>query len=230
MATEIIMPALGMAQESGILVNWLKTEGETVAKGEPLMEVETDKATVEIEAPASGILANVTAVPGDKVPVGTTIAFIVGPGESVARPLKPPSVAPRFAEKPEAQKKTAQPADRDVQPAAGRIPASPAARRIAREQGIELARIKGSGPQGSVVAEDVLRVVQNQAPAAAAREIITSTLPLTTMRRVVGERMALSKQTAPHFYVSLDVDMTEAEKQRAKRKEQGGKSSRPSMI
>ncbi len=223
MATEIIMPALGMAQESGILVNWLKAEGETVSKGEPLMEVETDKATVEIEAPASGILAHVTAAPGDKVPVGTTIAVIAAPGESVVRLVEGPSVAPRFAEKTEAQKIMTQPTDPNVLAATGRILASPAARRIAREHGIELTQVKGAGPQGSVVAEDVLRVLQEQAPATAERDITISPVPLTTMRRVVGERMALSKQTAPHFYVSSDVDMTEAEKQRAKRKEQGTK-------
>jgi pyruvate dehydrogenase E2 component (dihydrolipoyllysine-residue acetyltransferase) len=217
------MPALGMAQESGILVNWLKAEGETVSKGEPLMEVETDKATVEIEAPASGILAHVTAAPGDKVPVGTTIAVIAAPGESVVRLVERPSVAPRFAEKTEAQQKMAQPTDPSVLTATGRLLASPAARRIAREHGIELTQVKGAGPQGSVVAEDVLRVLQEQAPATAERGITISPVPLTTMRRVVGERMALSKQTAPHFYVSLDVDMTEAERQRAKRKEQGTK-------
>ena len=217
------MPALGMAQESGILVSWLKAEGETVAKGEPLMEVETDKATVEIEAPASGILANVTAVPGDKVAVGTTIALIVGRGESVARAVRQPSAAPHIAEKTDAQKKTSQPTEHHIPAVPGRILASPAARRIAREQGIELAKVKGTGPGGSVVAEDVLRAVQKRAPVTAGPEVGASTLPLTTMRRVVGERMTLSKQTAPHFYVSLDVDMTEAEKQRAKHKEQGAK-------
>jgi len=82
MATDVIMPALGVAQEKGTLINWLKTEGQSVTKGEPLMEVETDKATVEIEAPASGTLANVTASPGDEVPVGNKIALILAPGEN----------------------------------------------------------------------------------------------------------------------------------------------------
>src|SRR5436309_13564651 len=85
MATDVIMPALGMAQEKGTLVNWLKAEGEAVTKGEPLMEVETDKAAVEIEAPASGILTNVTASAGDEIPVGNKIAVILAPGE-VATP------------------------------------------------------------------------------------------------------------------------------------------------
>src|SRR5262245_29487976 len=81
MATDVIMPALGVAQEKGTLLNWRKTEGQSVTKGEPLMEVETDKATVEIEAPASGILANVTASAGDEIPVGNKIAVILAPGE-----------------------------------------------------------------------------------------------------------------------------------------------------
>src|ERR1043166_2642754 len=81
MATDVIMPALGVAQETGTLLNWLKAEGQSVTKGEPLMEVETDKATVEIEAPASGILANVAASAGDEIPVGNKIAVILAPGE-----------------------------------------------------------------------------------------------------------------------------------------------------
>ena len=85
MATDVIMPALGVAQEKGTLLNWLKAEGQPVTKGEPLMEVETDKATVEIEAPASGILTNVTASAGDEIPVGNKIAVILAPGE-VATP------------------------------------------------------------------------------------------------------------------------------------------------
>src|SRR3990170_5269114 len=81
MATDVIMPALGVAQQTGILLKWLKAEGQSVSKGEPLMEVETDKATVEIEAPASGILTNVIAQAGDVIPVGQRIALILGPGE-----------------------------------------------------------------------------------------------------------------------------------------------------
>ena len=95
MATDVIMPALGVAQEKGTLLNWLKAEGQSVTKGEPLMEIETDKATVEIEAPASGILTNVTAVPGDEVPVGNKIAVILAPGE-MATPATPQAPHPRI--------------------------------------------------------------------------------------------------------------------------------------
>src|SRR5687767_3149626 len=94
MPTNVIMPALGVAQEKGTLINWLKGEGQTVSKGEPLMEVETDKATVEIEAVASGLLANVTAAPGDDVPVGQTIALILAPGETAPEKTATPALAP----------------------------------------------------------------------------------------------------------------------------------------
>ena len=90
MATEVIMPALGMAQEKGTLLNWLKAEGEAVKKGEPLMEVETDKATVEVAAPASGLLSDGAAAAGDEIPVGQKIAVIVAPGE--APPTKRPTL------------------------------------------------------------------------------------------------------------------------------------------
>ena len=95
MPTDVIMPALGVAQEKGTLINWLKTEGQPVTKGEPLMEIETDKATVEIEAPGSGILTQVVAKPGDEVPVGQIVALLLAPGE-VASATAPPYPHPRF--------------------------------------------------------------------------------------------------------------------------------------
>src|SRR5262249_18735146 len=94
MATDVIMPALGMAQEKGTLLAWLKKAGDAVKKGEPLMEVETDKATVEVEAPASGVLQNVTAKEGDEIPVGKTIAIIAAPGEIAKESGKPPHPSP----------------------------------------------------------------------------------------------------------------------------------------
>jgi pyruvate dehydrogenase E2 component (dihydrolipoamide acetyltransferase) len=222
MPTEIVMPALGMAQESITLVRWLRAEGETVAKGDPLMEVETDKAVVEIEAPASGTLSNVTAAPGDRVPVGNTIAMILAPGErgpKAARQLTGHLVTPAGSE---VKKKTQLPAARGlVFP--GRIAASPAARRIAREKGIDLARVKGTAPGGSIVAEDVSRAAVGQRPVLPGSVPTTASTPLSPMRRVVGERMAQSKQTVPHFYVSVEVDMSAVEGQRTKRKGQGAK-------
>src|SRR5512139_3906213 len=137
MPTHVIMPALEMAQDSGTLVAWLKREGETVAKGEPLMEVETDKVTVEIEAPASGVLSAVRARAGDTVPVGQTIALILAPGETAAVPAgAAPVPAP------------AAPPDR------ARLEATALARRMADEHGLDLARVKPDG--GRVEKADVL--------------------------------------------------------------------------
>jgi len=226
MPTNVIMPALGVVQERGTLINWLKAEGQTVSKGEPLMEVETDKATVEIEAPASGILARVNAAKGDEVPVGQTIALILAPGETAPEEATRPELAsssetfkPAFAEvKPENPIRIASPMPRVP---GSRVLASPAARRIAREEGIDIARLNGSGPEGSVLAADVWRAREGQAPQRDRLQQPARLVPLSPMRRIVGERMTHSKQTAPHFYISMDIDMTGIAGMRAKWRERG---------
>ena len=217
MATDVIMPALGVAQEKGTLINWLKTEGQSVTKGEPLMEVETDKATVEIEAPASGTLANVTASPGDEVPVGNKIALILAPGEnaedtSAERSTVAPARAEAAPQSPAKAGKAPAPA-KETRPS-GIIQASPAARRIARERGLDLSTLRGSGPGGAILAEDVTRSVASERPGSGGPPQVKETVQLTPMRRIVGERMAKSKQSAPHFYLSMDVDMTEIARKR----------------
>jgi pyruvate dehydrogenase E2 component (dihydrolipoamide acetyltransferase) len=240
MATDVIMPALGVAQEKGTLLNWRKAEGQRVAKGEPLMEIETDKATVEIEAPASGILTNVTASAGDEIPVGNKIAVILAPGEAAPpatvqnpHPAPLPEGEGRSEARPLARGEgsaegrpatsTATPpteATSQIWPHVGeRILASPAARRIARERGVDIAPLKGSGPGGSVLAEDVLRATTSQPTAAGTAPKIKETVQLTPMRRIIAERMANSKQTAPHFYLTMHVDMTEVDRQRTASKE-----------
>src|SRR3954467_14542164 len=123
MPADVIMPALGMAQETGKVVRWLRADGDTVAKGEPLLEVETDKVTVEIEAPADGTLASVSAPEGAEVPVGTVIALVLAAGEEATAPPAKPL-------------------------------ASPKARRLAAERGVDLAALAGSGPGGALVASD----------------------------------------------------------------------------
>ena len=220
MATDVIMPALGIAQEKGSLVSWLKKEGEPVTKGEPLMEVETDKATVEVEAPASGVLAHVTAAPGDEVPVGQRIAVILAPGEFLPREsarAAPPSAAPAVpAVSPPEPSSVSRVRAAPIQ---GRIAASPAARRIAKERGVDLASLKGSGPKGEIVAQDVQRAKEMETGAPGGPPRVKETVPLSAMRRIVGERMSKSKQTAPHFYVSMEVDMSEVNRKRAEWKE-----------
>src|SRR5262245_47775107 len=160
MATSVVMPALEMAQETGKIISWLKKEGDAINKGEPLLEIETDKAVVEVEAMADGILAGVKSQEGDVVPVGVTIAWIVAPGEN------PP--AETTTTSPSARKVTEQvsgpqpsPSGRGGPGLAGpgegpRGQISPKARRLAKEKGVDLATLKGSGPDGTIISNDVL--------------------------------------------------------------------------
>jgi pyruvate dehydrogenase E2 component (dihydrolipoamide acetyltransferase) len=175
------MPALGMAQETGKLVRWLKREGEQVAKGEPLMEVETDKATVEVEAPASGTVAAVTAAEGDEVAVGKAIALILASGESV------PSVA--------------------AAPSAHRPAASPKARRLASERGVDIAHVAGTGPGGAVLEEDIL-----QAGGAGGRAE-------SAVWRAMAQNVSRSWREAPHFFVISEVDATALVERRVRESE-----------
>jgi pyruvate dehydrogenase E2 component (dihydrolipoamide acetyltransferase) len=184
MAVSVVMPALEMAQDTGKLVSWRKQEGEPVRKGEMLLEVETDKAVVEVEAAADGILAGVTAKPGDVVQVGRTIAWLVQPGEA------PPTIAlPDVATGPRAE--------------AARI--SPKARRLAQERGVDISRLTGSGPGGEILADDVLAAV-GAGVAASAKAPSASPEPVPTIGRLMAERTTHSWTTVPHFFVTRDVD------------------------
>jgi pyruvate dehydrogenase E2 component (dihydrolipoamide acetyltransferase) len=257
MATSVIMPALEMTQESGRLVSWLKRDGDSVTKGEPLMEIETDKVTIEIEAPASGILGGVLVKENDVVPVGRTIAWILEPGEKAPasapldshvsgrarldnqpQPVEAPRAAAsvdisplarRIAEEhgidPAALKSNGRRiekadvlayihAARQARPQPGsvptalntsipsgvsfptaRIPASPKARRLASERGIDLAAIEGSGPNGAILSTDVPLTIK---PAG-------SLETPGTVWRLMAERMTASWTTVPHFYLIREV-------------------------
>jgi pyruvate dehydrogenase E2 component (dihydrolipoamide acetyltransferase) len=228
MATDVIMPALGMAQEKGTLIAWLKKPGDPVKKGEPLMEIETDKATVEVEAPASGVLENVTAKEGDEIAVGKTIAVIAAPGEKPGAAAAAKSKAEtKPAVKSEKQSPApAREARAETAAPSGRIAASPAARRIAKENNLDLAALKGSGPDGSIVAEDVVRAGGREKEAASdGPPRVKETVALSAMRRIVAKRMTESKRTAPHFYVGIDVDMSTVEKRRGELKQKGAAPS-----
>ncbi|HUY73768.1 MAG TPA: dihydrolipoamide acetyltransferase family protein [Candidatus Dormibacteraeota bacterium] len=190
------MPALGMAQETGKLVRWLKREGEQVAKGEPLMEVETDKAAVEIESPASGTLAAVTAAEGDDVAVGQAIAVILAAGETAAD-VKPRPVAGPGPEGAATTQHAPDPAQVRAETRAastGRAAASPKARRLAAERGVDLSKLRGSGPDGAIVEEDVLQAGEG----AAADE--------PPLWRAMAQNVTRSWKDAPHFFVMRDVD------------------------
>ena len=218
MATEVKLPRLGQGMESGTIVKWLKSEGDSVEKGEPLYELDTDKVTQEVEAEASGVLLRI-AIPEGEVEVGRTIAFIGAEGEET-----PAAEAPKEEKKVEAPvaEPPAQPApSTNGSTTNGRIKASPLARRIARERGIELSQIRGTGPDGRIVAEDVERA---QAPAAAASvaQAVPSgeveSRPLTSIRKTIARRLTQA-WTVPAFQLTVNADMTRANELVAKQRE-----------
>ena len=163
------LPRLGQGMESGTIVRWLKQEGDRVEKGEALYELDTEKVTQEVEAEASGVVLKILAAEGDEVEVGKAVVVIGEEGEEVETPAEEPKREEPKAEQTQREPEPEPPAERvetpDIQRADGRIKASPLARRIARERGIDLARVRGTGPEGRIVAEDVERA--EVAPAAA---------------------------------------------------------------
>jgi pyruvate dehydrogenase E2 component (dihydrolipoamide acetyltransferase) len=301
MATNVIMPALEMAQETGKVVRWLKSPGDSVRKGEPILEIETDKVTVEIEAPASGVLGNVTAQEGDVVPVGQTIAVIAAPGEvaaaqpaaarggaaaerasagsahatgaragvsavapanapvranaaasasatagsapAAASAVKASPLARKIAEQHGvdiAQIKTASgrvekadvlayvdsltAATPAADGAARLVAASPKARRLAAERGLDVTALRGSGPAGAVLAEDVVAAKPAAAPAPRVAEAPAAAAPgVSTVWRIMAERMTQSWTSAPHFCLVREVNASRliAWRERAKQQVAG---------
>ena len=204
MAISIVMPALEMAQETGKLLAWRKNEGEHVTKGEPLLEIETDKAVVEVEAPGDGLLAGVTAQIGDEIPVGQTIAWLVKPGETPPSGKETKSPSTRATTAPDDVSSAAPPAADGHAVSTPQI--SPKARRLAKELSVDFAQIPGTGPGGVITAEDVQAFAIAKSPCAAA---ISAAEPLSKIARLMAERTTHSWTTVPHFFVSRDVDCTE---------------------
>jgi pyruvate dehydrogenase E2 component (dihydrolipoamide acetyltransferase) len=208
MAFSVVMPALEMAQETGKLIAWRKQEGDRVTKGEPLLEIETDKAVVELEAPADGILVGITASPGAEIPVGQTIAWIVAPGE------KPP--ADESFSSPGARaiaQSTNEPAHAAATaPAQAVAPGariSPKARRLAKELGVEVSSLHGSGPGGEILASDVQASAVAPASSVAAPAKNASSLEVpTSIGRLMAERTTQAWTTVPHFFVSREIEAT----------------------
>jgi len=244
MPTNVIMPALELAQESGKVLHWLKSPGDTVTKGEPLVEIETDKVTTEIEAPASGVLGDVTGRAGEVVPVGQTIALIFAPGEarSVGQvPAPPPRAGGAAAVPAPAATVKASPLAREiarehgvdlaqVRAAGGKIEkadvlahiasrkeaaavdgtparlpaASPKARRLAAERGLDIRALRGSGPGGAVLAADIAVAELREAPSTPRAEAPG----VGTVWRIMAERMTASWTSAPHFYLFREVNVS----------------------
>jgi pyruvate dehydrogenase E2 component (dihydrolipoamide acetyltransferase) len=210
-ANEVKLPRLGQGMEAGTITKWLKAPGDTVAKGEPLFEIDTDKVTQEVESDYAGVLLKITLESGE-APVGQTIAYIGKEGEEVTEAAAPtPKAAPAPAPEPDSAKPNQ---IRESAPASGsnggRIKASPLARRIARERGIDLSSLSGTGPDGRIVAEDVERgeVSRPAAPAAVPTGEIES-IPLTNIRKTIARRLTAAWE-APVFQLTVSADMTRA--------------------
>jgi pyruvate dehydrogenase E2 component (dihydrolipoyllysine-residue acetyltransferase) len=260
MPTNLIMPALELAQETGKIIHWLKRPGDSVQKGEPVVEIETDKVTVELEAPASGVLRDVTAREGDVVPVGRTIAVVFAAGETGgaagAAPVVPAARAPADGTAPAAPmaagasaagvkasplaRKLAEQHGVDlarVRTASGRIEkadvlafvesqkgapagagarlaaASPKARRLATERGVEISALRGSGPGGAVLTVDVpaevpMTVRRTAPPDAMPSAVRVGAAGVGNVWRIMAERMTTSWTTAPHFYLVREVNVS----------------------
>ena len=204
--------------ETGTIVRWLKAEGDAVAKGEPLFELDTDKVTQEVEAEASGVLLKIAVAEGE-VPVGRTVAFIGAEGEAVPDAVAPQSSRPDTSAKPELPSNTVLQAEKGAAPAPsgnGRIKASPLARRLARERGVELASLRGTGPEGRIVADDVERAeigtsipASNTVLQARFEPGELERVPLTNIRKTIARRLTEAWQI-PVFQLQASADMTRA--------------------
>lgn len=210
MATELKVPTLGMDMEEAIVVRWLVEDGAEVEKGDPVLEIDTDKTSFEIEAPAGGRIRNLRGEPGETLPVGATLAYVTAAGE------EPPSPEKETAEAaPEAVASTAdagrqeKTSERRAAPDSedGRkVRASPAARQAAAEMGVPIESVSGSGPRGRVYLSDILGM-EPEAPAVepTAPEPVTRE-PLSRVRRLEAERTARSFSEVPHFYLNRDLE------------------------
>jgi pyruvate dehydrogenase E2 component (dihydrolipoamide acetyltransferase) len=244
MATDITMPQMGFDMTEGTIAAWLKNEGDTVTKGEPIAEIETDKTTIQIEAFSNGVLAKIVGQAGAKMPVGSVIGVIAAPGEKVdvtaasSLPANPNSPVKDDAQKTKAVEGESPVAkNQHSTEKNGRIFATPIARRIAEEKGLNLSAIKGTGPEGRIVKADVEAALAsgvaktdvmisaptplpekkveplpaNVIPTQSATPAVTSgKKPLSRMRQTIAQRMAQAKSTVPHYYVTNTVEMDSA--------------------
>jgi pyruvate dehydrogenase E2 component (dihydrolipoamide acetyltransferase) len=208
MANEVKLPRLGQGMEAGTVNKWLKSEGERVEKGEPLFEVDTDKVTQEVESDYAGVLLKIV-LPSGEAPVGQTIAYIGEQGEEVKETApKAPTPEPGSAAPKQVREVPSEPAPAPSSNG-GRIKASPLARRIARERGIDLSSVSGTGPDGRIVAVDLERGAAPAPPAAAAPSAEVESVPLTSVRKTIARRLTAAWQ-APVFQLTVSADMTRA--------------------
>ena len=218
MATKVLMEALSPTMEEGRLVEWKKKEGDPVATGEVLAEVETDKAVMDLQARAAGIMLKHVIAPGTTVPVGTLVGVIGDAGEDisslVAAPSAPVARPAPAVPTPSPAGPTARPTAGSAPPAGGRIKASPLARKIAADRGVDLSRVSGSGPEGRIVVRDLDRTSATPAARGFAVPAIGAgagepyhDVPLTQLRKTIAKRLAQSIGPVPTFYLTTEVDM-----------------------
>ena len=227
MAETISMPKLGFDMAEGTLVRWVKQVGENINKGDVLAEIETDKATVEVESSASGVVRKLLVDQGAVVPIGAAIAIVGLPDEKIEdvapaakKESKPALASAPSAPAPQTPPQPAAPKPESPAPTAGFVKASPLAKKMAREAKVDLSRIQGSGPGGRIVRKDIEVVLAGGPVTATAKAVpafpIPSVVPvshedetvqLTKLRQAIARRMAESKMTAPHFYVSHEYKM-----------------------
>ena len=237
MALKFGMPSLGHTMEKGKVIEWLKQEGQTVSKGEPLLVVETDKVVTEVEAPADGVVLKILVQSDEERPIGATLALLGSPGETVSevdmRQLLGDETAPAAAPAPPVASIASPPSAAAARDAGERVKVSPIARKLAEEYGIDPASLQGTGPGGRITKEDVLRAAETAraapvaatapppapvAPPAAApaptvvpgsvRLSVSRTIPLTGIRGRVAERMFQSWNTIPRVTEVMHVDMS----------------------
>ncbi|WP_224245814.1 pyruvate dehydrogenase complex dihydrolipoamide acetyltransferase [Hyalangium gracile] len=229
----IPMPSLSPTMKEGKIVKWLKKEGDKVSSGEPIAEVETDKSNLEIEAYDDGTLSKIVVGEGQVATVGAPIAYIAGKAGKAApapAPSAPKAEAPKAAAPAPAPSAPKAEAPKAAAPAGGRVRASPLAKRMARDRGLDLSALQGSGPLGRVVKRDIEAALAKgppaaqkpaKAPAAAARAGVRpepQSVPISSMRRVIAQRMTEVKPGVPHFYLTVDVEMDAAMKIREEAK------------
>ena len=197
LVTKILMPRLSLTMKEGTVIEWFKKEGDMVKKGEPLVEVLSEKATYEVEAPASGVLRKILAPEGTDVPVAGILGIITAPDEELPE-IEAAAAAPEIE------------AEEAVERIKERVIASPAAKRLAREHGIDLTQVRGTGPEGRIVKEDVKSLIEEVKAIPRVREVI----PLTGIKKTAAERVSLSARTAPQSTITMEVDMANAVKLR----------------
>ena len=224
MPVEIVMPKLGLTMTEGLIVEWRKKEGDPVKKGDILFVLETEKVTYEVEAPEDGTIGKILVKEQETVPVGALVAYLLRPGESAAAITAAPAAAPRAEAASPAPASASAAAAAPAAPAGGRVKATPLAKKLAKEYGIDLAAVGGTGPGGRILREDVEKAKASgiKAPAAAAPAAAAAAapaaeeklVPFTGMRRTIAKKMLQSKLEAAQTYMSNTVDASNLQRYR----------------